>query len=89
MNASTLRLVKQTQENQNRHYLLATKTRLYCRECEEVRQVIDLFPNGEVKLKCGHRRPLGFRKPEDVAAFDAALAEAEKKAAGIPVAGAA
>ena len=85
MNASTLRLVKQTKENQNRHYLLATKTRLYCRECEEVRQVTDLFPNGEVKLKCGHRRPLAFRKTDDIAAYDAALAESQKKTAGVLV----
>jgi late competence protein required for DNA uptake (superfamily II DNA/RNA helicase) len=85
MNASTLRLVKQTQENQNRHYLMATKSRLYCRECSEVRQVTDLFPNGEAKLSCSHRRPLAFRKSDDIAAFDAALTEAQKKAAGVPV----
>lgn len=89
MNQSTVRLVKQSQQNQNRHYLLATKTRLYCRECEEVRPVIDLFPNGEVKLSCSHRRPLAFRKSDDIAAYDAALAEAQKQAAGIPVAEAA
>lgn len=85
MNPSTVRLVKQTQQNQNRHYLLAAKTRLLCRECNEVRPVIDLFPNGEAKLSCSHRRPLAFRKPEDVTAFDAALAEAQTKAAGVPV----
>ena len=85
MNPSTVRLVKQTQQNQNRHYLLASNTRILCRECKEVRPVIDLFPNGEVKLSCSHRRPLGFRKPGDVAAYDAALAEAEKKAAGVPL----
>jgi hypothetical protein len=85
MNLSTLRLVNRTKENQNRHYLLATKSRLLCRECNEVRQVTDLFPNGEAKLSCSHRRPLAFRKSDDVAAYDAALAEAQKKAAGVPV----
>jgi hypothetical protein len=85
MNQSTVRLVKHTQENQNRHYLLATKSRILCRECKEVRQLIDLFPNGEAKLSCSHRRPLAFRKSDDIAAFDAALTEAQKKAAGVPV----
>jgi hypothetical protein len=82
VNESTVRLVRASLENQNRHYALASKIALLCRDCNEVRPVTDLFPNGEAKLEpCGHRRPLAYRKREDVAAYDAAIAAKKKRVA--------
>jgi hypothetical protein len=81
VNESTVRLVRGSLENQNRHYALASKIALLCRDCNEVRPVTDLFPNGEAKLEpCGHRRPLAYRKREDVAAYDVAIAAKKKRA---------
>ncbi len=81
MNASTVCLVTESLHNQNRHYVLATKIALLCRQCNEVRPVTDLFPNGEAKLEvCEHRRPLVYRKREDIAAYDAALEVMKKRA---------
>jgi hypothetical protein len=44
----------------NRQYLLATATKLFCRECGALRQVTDYFAGGtnEAKLDCGHRRKI-------------------------------
>jgi hypothetical protein len=81
VNESTVRLVRETLENQNRNYVLASKVALLCRGCNEVRPVTDLFPNGEAKLNCGHRRPLAYRKSEDVAAYDAAIAAKKRRVA--------
>jgi hypothetical protein len=82
VNESTVRLVRESLENQNRNYVLASKVALFCRECNEVRPVTDLLPNGEAKLEaCGHRRPLANRKREDVAAYDAAIAAKKQRVA--------
>jgi hypothetical protein len=85
MNESTVRLVKGSQQNQNRHYLLASEVALLCRECNKVRRVADYFASGEAKLECSHRRPISFRKPEDVTSYEAAVTEAKRKNEGVPV----
>jgi hypothetical protein len=74
VNQSTVTFIQVTLAHQTRHRCLSTATKLRCPICNEVRMVRDVFPNGEVKLECGHRRPLAYRKREDVAAYDAAIA---------------
>jgi len=42
--------VKQTLKDTRREGVLRRRTRLLCQECGEVRQAIDVFPNGEVLM---------------------------------------
>lgn len=43
----------------NRHSLLVTASKLWCRDCQALRAVIDFFSGvNEAKLDCNHRRGL-------------------------------
>jgi hypothetical protein len=72
--------VKQTLKDTRREGVLRRRTRLLCQECGEVRQAIDVFPNGEVLMSpCQHRRPMFLRKSAEVTAYDTATREREKR----------
>jgi hypothetical protein len=85
MNVATMQLVKSSLANQNRHYLLSSRVKLFCKECRGVKLVVDYFGNGDAKLDCSHRRPVAFRTPEDVTAYEAAVTEAKRKRECVPV----
>jgi hypothetical protein len=87
MNPSTTKLVKESLANQNRHFLLATKVALLCKTHDGVQRVVDYFAvnGGTVQLACGCRRLANLRRPEDVAAYNASVAEAKRKTAGVPI----
>ena len=84
-NDSTVKLIKDSLVAQTRHHLLVTNAALLCKACGEVKTVVDVFPNGEVKLSCEHRRPLNYRKAEDVAAYNAAVEAKRIAKEGVPV----
>jgi len=42
----------------NRHFLLKTRTALWCAECQSVVRCRDVFPSHEALLVCGHRRSI-------------------------------
>ena len=66
MNDSTFALIKRSLKRLNRHCLLRSRSKLFCRECNKLRQVTDYFASGESLLDCGHRRP-AFLLDENVA----------------------
>jgi hypothetical protein len=86
MNESSMKFIQETLAHQSRNRFLNTSAKLLCPLCGEVRPVRDVFPNCEAKLEiCGHRRPLAYRRCEDVAAYDAAVAAEKQRTAGVPV----
>jgi hypothetical protein len=66
MNDSTFHLLRDSLRRLNRTRLLRTQAKLFCSECNGLRQVTDYFASGEALLDCGHRRP-AFLLDENVA----------------------
>jgi|GEM_PF-6076550 hypothetical protein len=66
LNDSTFALIKRSLKRLNRHRLLRSRSKLFCQECNKVRQVTDYFASGESLMDCGHRRP-AFLLDENVA----------------------
>ena len=66
MNDSTFRLLRDSLRRLNRTRLLRTQAKLFCSECNGLRQVTDYFASGEGLMDCGHRRP-AFLLDENVA----------------------
>jgi hypothetical protein len=66
-----------------RHRLLTSRAKTLC-GTHGLQPIRDFFPNSEVLLACGCRRTCHNRKPEDIAAFEAARREheARKQVAG-------
>jgi hypothetical protein len=60
VNDSTFCLVRDSLRRLNRTRLLRTQAKLFCLECNGLRQVTDYFASGESLLDCGHRRPAFF-----------------------------
>jgi hypothetical protein len=56
-NQSTFNLIRKTLVK-TRLGILRSKTKAFCQDCKSVQRVLDKFPNGEIGLACGHRRPL-------------------------------
>lgn len=66
MNDSTFILLRDSLRKLNRTRLLRTQAKLFCSECNRLRQVTDYFASGDSLLDCGHRRP-AFFLPDKIA----------------------
>lgn len=75
-NQSTYRAVSSRLKQTNRHRLLRLSSKLFCPTCQRMEVVTDFFSGSDVAvLSCKHRRPVFFRQPEEIAAYEAARRE--------------
>jgi hypothetical protein len=58
-NSTKLKKYKNADKWHSRITLTHSRTRLYCRECRELRRIQDCL-NGTCVLECQHRRPVFF-----------------------------
>jgi len=70
-NSSTYQFVTKSLRGLNRTRLLRSKAKALC-GTHGLQTIRDFFPNSDILLACGCRRNCHNRKPEDIAAFDAA-----------------
>jgi hypothetical protein len=77
LNESSLRFITQSLKT-SRLALLRSKARLHCHS-HGIQAVTDVYPNKTVLLACGCRRQSSLRTQEEIAAFDAAVAEAQRR----------
>lgn len=78
MNDSTFQFVKKTLKNVSRLGILRSNARFYCRE-HGLQSTKDIFPNKTVLLACGCKREMFHRTPKEIAAFDTAVTEAQRR----------
>ena len=75
LNDSSYRFVRDSMKRVNRHRFLSTQSKLFCVE-HGLQAVRDFFSGSDIAaLSCGCRRPIFFRRPEDIAAYEAARRE--------------
>ena len=75
LNDSSYRFVRDSMKRVNRHRFLSTQSKLFCVE-HGLQAVRDFFSGSDIAaLSCGCRRPIFFRRPEDVEAYEAARRE--------------
>lgn len=78
INDSTFKLLRDSSHRLTRHRLLTSKTKTLC-GTHGLQPIRDFFPNKDVLLACGCRRTCHNRKPEDIAAYEAAKRENESR----------
>lgn len=78
MNESSFQFVRATFKHFSRVRLLRTKVKLHC-QVHGLQLLQDAYPNREVLLACGCRRPASLRTGSEIAAFDTATQERQRR----------
>jgi hypothetical protein len=78
VNSSTYEFVKKTVKHFSRVRLLRTKAKLHC-EVHGLQLIQDAYPNKTVLLACGCRRQSNLRTDSEVAAFETATQERQRR----------